>query len=135
MKLHIKGVQLTYRIGITNKLQIISVNSRLIVFFHIYHIRMNADFEQKISCSLADIICRKHQNVCNFWMHMSFKIRFRAPSIPRGLMAFERGWGVIIAHPPSFFQLWDYQKLKTETLHSFCTKDKLKSHFEQFQVP
>ena len=34
--------------------------------------------------------------------------------------------------PPSFFQLWGYQKLKTEPSHIFGTKINLKKHFEQF---
>ena len=34
--------------------------------------------------------------------------------------------------PPLFFQLWGYQKPKTEPLHIFGTKNNLKSHFGQF---
>ena len=34
--------------------------------------------------------------------------------------------------PPLFFQLWGYQKLKTEPSHIFGTKINLKKHFGQF---
>ena len=35
--------------------------------------------------------------------------------------------------PPSFFQLWGYQNPKTEPWHIFCTKNNLKSHFDNFR--
>ena len=34
--------------------------------------------------------------------------------------------------PPSFFQFWGYQKVKTEPSQIFGTKINLKKHFEQF---